>query len=216
MPTDILVTGWAGSAFGMMACHTIPLMERYAERHGMALFVANLTGPRKPSWMKVPNIIGALDHYERAVWIDADVVINRFEENILDDVPHYAAQALVPHETPCGVVPNCGVWVVTQQMRDTLRDIWTEDRNLEHFWWEQASMLEKMGYEVTADERGFPLCQKGEATPLRWVTEFLDAKWNHHPQDANRVDAPNFIHVTGYGDRISAVKRLCSHIKDLA
>jgi len=209
LSNDLLMTGWAGFEFGMIAAHTMPLMAAYAERHGMKLYAANLAGARPPSWMKVPALIGALEKFDRVVWIDADVVISRHDDNIFDEVSEFSVQAVVPHETPCGTVPNCGVWVVKPEMRETLTAAWMCERHINHYWWEQAAMLELMGYSVVADEQGLPRCLPGTPTGLRSKTEWLSPKWNHHPQDERRVGSPNFIHVTGYADRLGAIKQLC-------
>lgn len=203
---DCVMTGWTGVAFAQIAAHTLPRIAAYAERHGMACGCANLAGDRPPSWMKVAAIGQALQSHDRVCWIDADVVIARDDANILNELRPGTWQALVAHHTECGEVPNCGVWVLTQHMLPVLEEIWDAGQDIDHPWWEQASMLRRMGYAVTRH----PTSLLDTPTTLYERTTFLNATWNHHPHDVNRVADPRFIHVTRYDDRIELVRHLCS------
>ena len=199
----LLLTGWAGVAFAEIAAHTVPLMSRYAARHGLAFACENMRGPRPTSWQKVPLLLDALGQFDAVVWIDADVVIVNHDESIFDAMPGHAWQGLVEHATECGVVPNCGVWVVTQAMRPVLDQVMRMEHFLHHPWWEQAALLEQMGFRL---EPG-PRATLATPTRLHQHTAFLPSEWNHHPHDARRVERPRFLHVTQYPDRLAEVKR---------
>jgi hypothetical protein len=110
---------------------------------------------------------------------------------------------MVVHETNCGSVPNCGVWLVTRLMRQHLAGAWERDQFERHPWWEQAAVLELMGYVVTSD----PVATVRHPTELHARTQFLGPEWNHRPHDRNRVSEPRFWHATQYaqtGSRPSA------------
>lgn len=199
---DLILTGWSGAEFARIAGCTLPLITQYAERHGAAWRVADLRGVRQPSWQKIPHLLAGLITHRRVLWIDADVVIRDPLANIFDELPSDSWQAMVEHETNCGMVPNCGVWVVTRSMEPVLEQVWRCGRYLEHPWWEQAAMLEQMGYAVT----DAPTAALDTPTRLHQHTAFLHPAWNHHPHDVRRVDAPRFVHVTQYHDRLSAVR----------
>ena len=47
---DLIMTGWCGVEFAIMASRTVPIMHRYAKKHSMELAVENLAGPKPPSW----------------------------------------------------------------------------------------------------------------------------------------------------------------------
>lgn len=205
----ILLTGWCGTAFAKMACWTLPLLEAYASRHGMDFYCANLAGERPPSWMKIPLLHQVLKDYDRAVWIDADVVVMDSSASIADAVPPESWQGLVEHATGCGTVPNCGVWVLANAMMPTLKEIWSSGAYVNHWWWEQAAILERMGYAVTDT----PTATLRQATELHGRTTFLPPTWNHHPADANRVDSPRFVHVTQYENRPEACRQLAEMAK---
>lgn len=200
--SDLILTGWAGVEFARIAAHTLPVLSDYAAKHDISMACVNLVGNRPPSWMKVQALYEELDRFDRVAWIDADVVVVNGERNIFDDLGD-GWQALVEHHTPSGYVPNCGVWVVTQAMRPVLAEIWNGKRHLDHPWWEQAAMLEQMGYEVLPG----PFALLATPTDLWHRTTWLRPEWNHHPHDTRRVDAPRFLHVTQYADRLGAVRQ---------
>ena len=210
--SDILLTGWRGTEFARIACHTLPLMDAYAQRHGLECHCVNLASPAAPaSWMKVPNIGMALRDHERVLWLDADVVIVDPTENIFDAVEADAWQAAVEHKTECGTVPNCGVWIITREMVPWLQFAWDKMLTafLDHPWWEQAAVMSMMGYKITLTD-GWPHAVLEAATELHDRTQFLPARWNDHPADATRDPKPAFVHVTQYADRLGEIRRLCA------
>ena len=195
-----------------MAAHTLPVMDAYASRHGFECYCVNLANPAAPSsWMKVPNIGAALRDYDRVLWLDADVVIVDHEQNIFDALDGNAWQSLVEHETECGLVPNCGVWLVTRAMAQWLQFAWDQMLAdfVEHPWWEQAAVMTMMGYQITLTD-GWPHSTLAAPTELHGRTQFLPAKWNDHPSDRRRCDRPAFVHVTQYADRLGEIRRLCA------
>jgi hypothetical protein len=206
------MTGWRGTEFAKIASHTLPLMDAYAQRHGFEAYCVNLAdASMPPSWMKVPNIAAALAEHDRVLWLDADVVIKDSSENVFDSVDDDAWQSVVEHETECGLVPNCGVWVVTRQMLPWITFAWERMREsfADHPWWEQGAVMTMMGYRITVTN-GWPHAVLEKPTELHDRTQFLPAKWNHHPADRRRADNPAFVHVTQYPDRLDAVRRLCA------
>lgn len=208
----LLLTGYAGDLHTAMAAHTLPLMQRYAKRHGLEVGCVCLGDPNIPaSWMKVPAIGAALRTHEAVLWLDCDVVILDSSASVLDDIPADAWQAVVEHETECGLVPNMGVWFVRREAASWLSAARTilGEKHLHHVWWEQAAMLELMGYDVLEGPVSMrtPRCDGCE---LFQRTAFLDPAWNHHPGDRRQSPWPRFVHVTQYADRLDAVRRLCA------
>jgi hypothetical protein len=202
----ILLTGWCGTSFAKIACHTLPLLEEYAGRHDLTFCCGNLKGERPPSWGKVLMMHQALQDFDAVVWIDADVVVMDPSRNIIDELRPGSWQALVEHHTECGAVPNCGVWVCTKEMLPTLTDIWNEGRYLDHPWWEQAAILGRMGYVLAEG----PRASFDTTTKLYERTTFLESTWNHHPMDTRRIAEPRFVHVTMYADRPAECRRLAA------
>lgn len=203
----LILTGFDGDEYARMASYTMPLMQAYAERHGHGFRVVRLAGERPPSWMKLPALVDALCEYGRVVWIDIDVVIVSPWHDIVAAMEPDSWQAVVEHRTECGHVPNCGVWVVAKEMRYELSLAWGKGTDyLHHPWWEQAAIMRLMGYAVEDGPRG----RLDTPTTLYERTTFLGPEWNHHPADENKTNAPNFVHVTQYADRLGTIRDLAA------
>lgn len=203
----LILTGFDGDEYGRMASCTLPLMRTYAERHGHDFRVVRLAGERPPSWMKVAALVDALGEYDCVAWLDIDVVIVSPWRDLLGELLPDTWQALVEHRTECGHVPNCGVWVVTKEMRYELSLAWGEGTDyLHHPWWEQAAMMRLMGYAVEPGPRG----RLDTPTSLYERTTFLSPRWNHHSADEMKVPDPYFVHVTQYADRLGAIRDLAA------
>lgn len=170
---------------------SLPGFIDYAHRHDYEVwaFPPRIVG-RPASWLKVAALLDALNHHEEALWLDCDVVIVDGSVDLADEVPEPAEQALVRHHTLDGEVPNAGVWFVRQSMRPALKRIWLMDRYLDHCWWEQAAVLDLLGY--TPNRRPVELVEPSE---LYWRTHWLGLEWNSHEQ-ADPHPAPRFAHAT--------------------
>lgn len=171
-----------------------PGFQAYAARHGYTYMETwNVGATREPSWWKVRALIGALAFYDEVLWIDCDVAIVDGSRDLAADVPPDAWQALVMHHTQDGEVPNCGVWYVRRTMTTILEAVWSMDRYLDHVWWEQAAMLELLGYNPTERpvRRHFP-------SELYDRTHWLPLEWNSHEQN-DRHPSPRFAHCTPNG-----------------
>lgn len=198
-----VITGFAGTPFAKMAAYTLPLIEAYALRHGAVFGCANMIGERAPSWQKVSTLHKTLQKHDLVVWIDIDVVVLDGSRWIGDELPADKWQGLVEHKTECGEVPNCGVWVVRREMLPVLEQVWQMDRYLDHGWWEQAAVLELLGYHVTAK----PTAKRERPSDLYDRTHWLGSEWNDHPDDTRRAEHARLVHVTQYADRLATVKR---------
>ena len=138
------------------------------------------------------------------------MVIADDEVNLFDEMGDGSMQAMVEHSTECGAVPNCGVWAVTRNMLGVLQEIDGSDHHLNHPWWEQAAMLEQMGYEVTDS----PTARLVAPTPLYHRTKFLSPRWNHHPRDVNKPADARFYHATTYDDRMGFVNAMANLVEE--
>lgn len=178
----------------------LPGFERFAEKHSYELVVATPEPcERAPSWWKVPLLVDALDAYEEALWVDADMVVVDDSDDL--DVPEIAWEALVRHRTADGQVPNCGLWLVRRPMLPWLERIWAQTSRLEHGWWEQAALMDFLGY--TVDERPARLA---EQSTLYEHTEWLDPGWNVHRNDVSDLERPRFMHATMHPDRAATMR----------
>jgi hypothetical protein len=170
---------------------SLPRMAEYADRHGYELHAQPpRLVVRPPSWLKVAALLDALCEHEQALWLDCDIVIVDQQLDVADELDEHDVQALVRHHTADGEVPNCGVWLVRQAARPALLRIWRMGRYLHHPWWEQAAMLDLLGYR----HRSRPV-RLAEPTDLYRRTHWLGLEWNSHEQ-ADRHPRPRFAHAT--------------------
>lgn len=181
----------------------LPTFRWYAETHGYDLFVPaeqSFGGVLRPyPWLKVPLITALLDGgYDVVLWLDADVVVCRYDKDILEDAGGQPFSVVV-HETDDGGVPNTGVWLCRQGTQETLRTLWGRDGcGRSDVWWEQAAFIDALGGDPGAKPVSVP------DGPL-WGR--LPYEWNPHIRDGRGVPADcRFFHATMHPDRLAAMR----------
>lgn len=178
-----------------------PSYKAWAHRHGYDFLVAEGIHPtRPPAWYKIPLLQTALCTYDEAVFIGADLVIVDGREDFSMEVPADAWQAMVNHHTGDGEVPNDDMWFCRKPMQPILEQVWEMTQWMHHGWWEQAALLELMGYKVPQPTTLV------EPTELYKHTYFLDSSWNVHCWDKPQPEHPRFQHATMYPDRAEVMR----------
>lgn len=183
----------------------IPGFARYAAAHGYDLFIPQASffsdeaKSRPASWMKIPllkRLFG--DGAESVLWLDADVVVKRFDKDISDDCGDHPLHMVV-HRTNDGAVPNAGVMYMRSSFSPHLDSVW--DRSgfaRSGGWWEQAAVIDLLGGDPDATPVAVP------AGPL-WSE--LPYEWNPHVRDSRGVPAGcRFFHATSFPDRVSCMR----------
>jgi hypothetical protein len=183
-----------------------PTFRAYADRHGYELIVSReADASRPPAWAKVPMLREAIDTFDLVVWIDADAVIVDGRDDIAGELERELG--LVAH-APAGVA-NTGVMVLRSGSftRALLDEMWADTRRIHHPWWENAALLEALGYRLPgALEPGLRgrlhrLTGRGrelkQVRPSPYVDgiQFLSNAWNStylHP-----ADEPRIVHCVG-------------------
>ncbi|MDA8343115.1 MAG: hypothetical protein M0007_12940 [Actinomycetota bacterium] len=167
----------------------------YAERHGYDLCIHDQAEPsgRPPAWAKVLLIRQQLDRYDLVLWIDADAAVTDPSVDIADLLGRRDLMALVAHTTPEGddPIPNCGVWLLRSHRatRRFLDRVWDSTAYVEHRWWENAAVLDLLGYELE------PRVRLVDPSPMFRHTRLLDTEWNSIPGDA--APRPRIVHFPG-------------------
>ena len=215
--TKILTTFGTGPSREALAI-SLPLMARYAQRHGYRLVVpsdAEVEGAcrgRPPSWGKIAWLsrLSRMTIDSIVVWLDADVVVCRHDVDIAGtNFDHLPFVSLVVQNTPDGAVPSCGVMLLnnaTDAADDAYGEIWGEsgpdgmNAARSPSWWEQAAMIRWLG----GDPDPTPI-----VTPVpseKWGT--LAYEWNPHPCDPRGIpDDLRFFHATSTNDRLGDMRR---------
>ena len=158
----------------------------FAERHGYAYIEAQQIGhKRPPAWYKVQCLLELLKSYDRVVFFGCDLVIVDGREDFpLDDYPAHLPwwQAMVTHHTQCGMCQMmiCGSSI--KSMIPWLEKVWAmDDKYLNHGWWEQAALMDLMGYDPAIEH--FPTHCKDITNELYQHTLWLPNEWNVHCWD---------------------------------
>jgi hypothetical protein len=184
----------------------LPSFEAFAGEHDYELLVAQPEPcDRPPSWWKVPILLDALDSFDEVLWLDADIVIVDASQDLPIQVSVW--QALVEHQTGDGAVPNLGCWYLRQPMYQVLERMWGMTEYVTHPWWEQAAMLDLLGYRLQR-----PTSVR-EGTTLQGRTQYLDAAWNVHRNDSTIVERPRFQHATMWPDRAAQMREWARKVK---
>jgi hypothetical protein len=191
-----------------------PSFKAFADRHGYDYFEPSKIDPVRPApWYKIKALLSLLKGgYDVVVFLGADTVIVDGRDDILqglhfDDILTMgdkiedgsyspgAWQAMVRHATGDGDVPNDDVWICTKLMIPWLEKVWTNTKWMHHGWWEQAALLDLMGYQV---EQPTHLIAP---TELYDNTAWLDRSWNVHIWDRIKTPHPRIQHATMWPDR---------------
>lgn len=146
-----LLTSGTGPLADCLAL-ALPSFEAYATRHGYELVVGDgsIAGGRPAAWTKVAMLRQALTQFELALWLDADTMVIQPELDIAAELDTGHFQGLVRHRRAIGEMPNSGVWVLRagEPAQCFLADVWGRRRLIHHPWWENAAILEALGYTL--------------------------------------------------------------------
>jgi galactosyl transferase GMA12/MNN10 family len=198
-----IVTFGVGDARELLEL-ALPRFTEYAAAHNYEILIAEeIPLPRPPSWLKVPAILQALQTHDEVLWLDADIAILDTSQDIADEIPAGAWQALVAHQTPDGEVPNHGVWFARKPMIPVLERIWSMSEYTQHPWWEQAAACELLGYNPWQR----PMF-RSTPTELYDRTCWLGNEWNSHRDD--EAEHPRFWHASVRGNRAELMREMLS------
>ena len=149
----------------------------YARRWGwdLVLSTEDLADGRPSAWAKVPFISELLDHYEWILWVDADAVFVDLEADIGAEQEPASDLYLVEHRwgSPPETPANTGVLMLrsSQWSRELLDAMWNREALIDHIWWENAALMELLGYSLSPARLEHP-------TALIPKVKFLDPAWN--------------------------------------
>jgi len=200
-PRRALLSFAVGDEYGELLQIARPSFEAFGEAHGYSVLTFTGSGSaleRPPSWWKIPLIGSALRTYDEVLYLDADCVITDTSEDL--GVPPRFWHAMVAHRTADGEVPNCGVWLLRREMRTWLARAWEMTQYTNHGWWEQAAIVELLGYG------GRPLRAYRSPSALIGHTYWLDNGWNVHPRDTWGHETPRIMHATMLPDRAASMR----------
>lgn len=207
-----LVTG-ANEAFREVIEVTEPAMIRYAKTHGYEFYrIDEDTEGRVASWMKVPALRRLIRHYDAILWVDADVVIRRFDADIMDDMPKWAKIGVAIQDTLEGEIPNDGVLVLksAKVIREFLKDWWNNEAHKRSKWNCNANFQHLIGYSINPPVK----CERH--TKYSRYAAYLPGEWN---MLASQSTNGAFVHIAdgkSAGKKADIARKLAkSYIEDV-
>ena len=127
-----------------------PTFERYSCLHNYEYVERKIEQKDRPTpWYKIPAIIETLQDFDLVLFIDADILIVDYEEDIA---------AAMPTNKWLGIAtpwyhPNTGVLLCRKKCIPLLQDAWSKVEFINHAMWEQAAIHNVMGFDGIVDGR---------------------------------------------------------------
>lgn len=197
---------------------TTETMRNYAKKYNLRFeFLEMPVTNRVPTWNKIISIKEQILKKENdyIMWVDADVFFPKDAENILSTIEdnfeiyltsHYSSvfkgsnfknTILTTKRINCGVM----IYKVSDFCVKFLNDVWNKKEYLDHFWYEQAAIMDLIG--LKADITGNLDDNKGDDTYLNKI-KFLPKEWNTIPsfsEISSESLRPSIIHLAGMEDK---------------
>ena len=208
----VLVTAAGPALRSVLHELALPSFARYARRWDWALSVTDLPfdgagaddGAQQAKWAKVALLRQALQRYEHALWLDADVLLLRDDEDVTTHLRADAFQALALEQVPREqrVNPNTGVWLMRScpaafGFLDAVDALGPQPGP----WADQGAVLAALGWE-RGDER-YRGARPGSGNAWLTGTSWLPPGWNQ-PYQGERAAHEAFNSDAGsYDDRPS-------------
>jgi hypothetical protein len=183
----VLVTAAGPRMHDVLHDLALPTFRRYAERWNYDIHAVDLAadgeraeaGAQRAKWAKIRILREALRSYPLAVWLDADVLIMRTDDDIATHLHagHFQAMALeqVPYEHR--VNPNTGVWVMRScEESFAFLDAVERAGPQPGPWADQGAVLVSLGWD-RGDEL-YRWASPGRGTRFLSGTDWLPLGWN--------------------------------------
>jgi hypothetical protein len=208
--TGILVSAAGPSMRAALHELALPTFRRWADRWGWAVDAVDLTsdgvaadvGAQRAKWAKIGLLRAALERAPLAMWVDADVLLLRDDEDVSGHLHPTAFQALALEHVPAEhrVNPNTGVWLMRScpqafAFLDAVEAAGVQPGP----WADQGAVLAALGWN-RGDER-YHWARPGPGNAFLTGTSWLPIGWNQ-PWTADREDGDCFNSSAGsYADR---------------
>ncbi|WP_092623252.1 hypothetical protein [Jiangella sp. DSM 45060] len=200
MADGVIVTAAGPRMWPVLEECALPSFRRYAARWGFDLRAERLpadgtaadAAAQRAKWAKIALLRAALKRHALALWLDADVLVLRDDEDITTHLHPDAFQALaleqVPHEHRLN--PNTGVWLLRSGPAATaLLDAVEAAGPQPGPWADQGAVLLALGWN-RGDER-YHWARPGRGTTFLDGTSWLPPSWNQ-PYVAGRTAAESY------------------------
>lgn len=210
LPRGALVTAAGPAMRDCLHDLALPTFRRYAAAWGWDVVVEDLRcdgsgadpAAQAAKWAKTRLLRRALTEHPHALWVDADVLLLRTDDDVLGHLRPGDFQALALEQVPAEhrVNPNTGVWLL-RSGPSALAFLDEVDRAGQQPgpWADQGAVLAALGWD-RGDER-YRWARPGAGNAFSGGTSWLPPGWNT-PHVAGRRDDESFNSSgASYADR---------------
>jgi hypothetical protein len=196
VPRGVVVTAAGPQLRAVLHELALPTFQLFAAQWGYAVHAEDLpsdgigadSGAQLAKWTKIRLLRDALASFPLALWVDADVLLARQDEDIAVHLHPDCFQALaieqVPHEHR--VNPNTGVWLMRScPMAFDFLDAVEAAGPQTGPWADQGAVLATLGWD-RGDDR-YWWSRPGRGGPFMDGTSWLPPGWNQ-PYLGGRLD----------------------------
>jgi hypothetical protein len=203
----------------------LPTFRRYAQRWGWDLLVEDLphdgqgadTAAQQAKWAKLGLLRQALRSHPFALWMDADVLLLRDDDDVLQHLHPRHFQALALEQVPSEhrVNPNTGVWLLRSCGRAFAFLDEVEERGPQPGpWADQGAVLAALGWE--RGDLDYRWARPGRGSVHLAGTSWLPGGWNQ-PYTGERAAADCFNSgADSYADRPRVVDPHALHFMGMS
>jgi hypothetical protein len=211
----VIVTAAGPSMREVLHDLTLPSFRAYADRWRYDVVVEDLPrdgsgadeAAQQAKWRKLGLLRAGLRTHCVVVWLDADVLLTRHDEDVAALLSPRDFQGLVLEHVPAErrVNPNTGVWVLRScpaavQFLQAVEDAGRQPGP----WADQGAVLAALGWD-RGDER-YHGAQPGRGNAFSRRTTWLPGRWNQPylglrtEEDAYNSTAASYDDRTAYAD----------------
>ncbi len=191
----ICITTYFNKTFSEMGEICLKSINKYATLNGLDLKVYNDIFTDRPApWYKILLIQKILsENYGYVFWVDADALFVNYESNIKDEIEKGRELYLIKHNINGEEIPNTGVFLLknSRWAKKLLKSIWDMEKYIYHKWWENAALMDLLGYNNLLNNR-----ENNLNLELLKKIKWLDLKWNSLPYICEAAD-PVINHYAG-------------------
>lgn len=188
----------------------LPTFRRYAERWGWDVLVEDLPhdgsgadpAAQQAKWAKLRLLRQALDSHAFALWVDADVLLLRDDEDVTSHLHPRHFQALALEQVPSEhrVNPNTGVWLLRSCVRAFAFLDEVEARGQQPGpWADQGAVLAALGWE--RGDLDYRWARPGRGSVHLAGTSWLPGGWNQPYVGERRAEDCFNSQASSYTDR---------------
>jgi hypothetical protein len=163
-------------------------------------------------WAKISLLRAALKTYPLAVWLDADVLVLRTDEDIVTHLHPADFQAFALEQVPLEhrINPNTGVWVLRScpeafDFLDTVETVGAQPGP----WADQGAVLAALGWE--RGDRQYRWARPGVGNRFLTRTSWLPPGWNQPYLEQRHDDELYNGSADSYTDRPSVARPHALH-----